>query len=134
MLILVLADLIGAGLRTPSLLDAAEEAWIELMSGVGVRDGDLVLVDAAGQYSHYPSDITRTWPVSGTFTGPQRDLYQAILNVQKYAITRAVPGNTINDINNLVHEAFVPELKQLGERFTVNRKVHPPPPNSKLPS
>ncbi|KAF8419439.1 peptidase M24, structural domain-containing protein [Tirmania nivea] len=88
-----------------------------------LRDGELVLVDAAGQYSHYPSDITRTWPVNGVFTEPQRDLYQAVLNVQKYAITLAVPGNTINDINNLVHEAFVPELQQLGERFTVNRRI-----------
>ena len=92
------------------------------------RDGELVLVDAAGQYSHYPSDITRTWPVSGMFTGPQRDLYQAVLNVQKYAITLAVPGNTINDIDNLVHEAFIPELAQLGERFTVNRRVRSPHP------
>ena len=127
MLILVLVDWIGV---EPPV--NAKEVWIELMNGVcgGVRDGDLVLVDAAGQYSHYPSDITRTWPVNGVFTPLQRDLYQAVLNVQKYAITLAVPGNTINDINHLVHEAFIPELQQLGERFTVNQEVCPPPPHT----
>ncbi|RPB19154.1 Creatinase/aminopeptidase [Terfezia boudieri ATCC MYA-4762] len=91
----------------------------------GCRDGELVLVDAAGQYSHYPSDITRTWPVSGIFTSPQRDLYQAVLNVQKYAITLAVPGNTISGIDNLVNEAFVPELAQLGARFTIITTLKP---------
>ncbi|KAG5455567.1 MAG: peptidase M24, structural domain-containing protein [Olpidium bornovanus] len=50
------------------------------------RDGDLVLVDAGALLYGYTSDVTRTWPVSGTFTEPQRKLYQAVLHVQKECI------------------------------------------------
>ena len=49
-------------------------------------DGDLVLVDCGGEYNAYASDITRTWPVNGKFTEPQRELYQAVLNVNKACI------------------------------------------------
>lgn len=51
-----------------------------------LRDGDLVLVDAGGRFGGYCADISRTWPVNGTFTEPQKDLYQAVLNVQKKCI------------------------------------------------
>ena len=43
-----------------------------------VRDGDLVLMDAGTEYSGYCSDLTRTWPVSGTFTPQQRDVYEVV--------------------------------------------------------
>jgi intermediate cleaving peptidase 55 len=51
-----------------------------------LRDGDLVLVDAGVEYGFYASDITRTWPVNGTFSDPQRALYQAVLTCQKQLI------------------------------------------------
>lgn len=51
-----------------------------------LRDGELVLVDAAGRYGGYCADISRTWPVNGKFTDPQKDLYQAVLNVQKECV------------------------------------------------
>ncbi|KAL0073659.1 peptidase M24, structural domain-containing protein [Phycomyces blakesleeanus] len=51
-----------------------------------LRDGDLVLVDCGGEYNGYASDITRTWPVNGKFTEPQREIYQAVLNVNKACI------------------------------------------------
>lgn len=53
-----------------------------------LQDGELVLIDAGCEYGQYASDITRTFPVSGKFTEPQRDLYQAVLNVQKECIKR----------------------------------------------
>lgn len=43
-----------------------------------VRDGQLVLVDAGGEYECYASDITRTWPVNGRFSDGQKELYQAV--------------------------------------------------------
>lgn len=49
-------------------------------------DGDLVLVDCGGEYNGYASDITRTWPINGKFTEPQKKLYQAVLNVNKACI------------------------------------------------
>ncbi|OZJ02425.1 hypothetical protein BZG36_04831, partial [Bifiguratus adelaidae] len=51
-----------------------------------LRDGDLVLLDGGGEYAGYASDITRTWPVNGTFSPAQKQLYQAVLNVQKKCI------------------------------------------------
>jgi Xaa-Pro aminopeptidase len=48
-----------------------------------VEDGSMVLLDAGCEYGHYTSDITRTWPVNGSFTDPQRVLYEIVLNVQK---------------------------------------------------
>src|SRR5439155_11162365 len=51
-----------------------------------IQSGDLVVMDAAGEYSLYASDITRTVPVSGKFTGRQRGIYNIVLESQKVAI------------------------------------------------
>lgn len=48
-----------------------------------VQDGDLVLFDAGCEFGGYSSDITRTWPVNGSFTQPQQVLYEIVLNLQK---------------------------------------------------
>lgn len=61
-------------------------AFKETLTNENLRDGDLVLVDCGGEYNYYASDITRTWPVNGKFTEPQRELYQAVLNVNKACI------------------------------------------------
>ena len=72
-----------------------------------VRSGDLVLIDAGCELEGYASDITRTFPANGTFTGPQRALYELVLDSQKAAIaTRA--GNRFND----PHDATVAVLAQ----------------------
>lgn len=47
-----------------------------------VHDGNMVLLDAGCEYGGYSSDITRTWPINGSFTEPQRVLYEIVLNVQ----------------------------------------------------
>lgn len=47
-----------------------------------VQDGDMVLLDAGCEYGGYSSDITRTWPINGSFTEPQRVLYEIVLNLQ----------------------------------------------------
>ncbi len=60
----------------------------------------MVLIDAGCEYAHYASDITRTFPVSGTFTPPQRDLYQAVLNVQKECIKRCTVEDEVG-VNEL---------------------------------
>jgi intermediate cleaving peptidase 55 len=53
-----------------------------------LQPGELLLLDAGCEYSHYASDITRTFPVSGKFSEPQKDLYQAVLNVQKKCVEK----------------------------------------------
>lgn len=59
-----------------------------------IQNGELVLIDAGGEWNGYASDITRTFPVSGTFTPAQRALYQAVLNVQKQCVSLLCTGST----------------------------------------
>lgn len=73
-----------------------------------LKDGDLVLVDAGAEYDHYAADITRTFPVNGKFTEPQRQLYEVVLKAQMAAIKMVKPGNHWNQ----PHEAAVKVLTQ----------------------
>jgi Xaa-Pro aminopeptidase len=59
-----------------------------------MQSGDLVVIDAAGEYSMYASDITRTMPVSGKFTARQREIYDIVLGAQKAAITAFQSGKS----------------------------------------
>ena len=59
-----------------------------------LRSGDLCLIDAGCELDGYASDITRTFPVNGKFTGPQRALYDITLAAQEAAIAATRPGNT----------------------------------------
>ncbi len=58
-----------------------------------LRDGDLVLIDAGCELDGYASDISRTFPVNGRFSGPQKDLYELVLAAQTAAIAQVAPGN-----------------------------------------
>lgn len=57
-----------------------------------LKDGELLLIDAAGRYHGYCADITRTFPINGKFTSEQRDLYQVVLNAQVKAIETIKAG------------------------------------------
>ncbi|MBN7819758.1 aminopeptidase P N-terminal domain-containing protein [Bowmanella yangjiangensis] len=57
-----------------------------------LQDGELLLLDAGGDYQYYTADITRTIPVNGKFSGPQRDLYQLVLASLDAAIAIVRPG------------------------------------------
>ena len=57
-----------------------------------MKDGDVVVMDVAGSYSGYASDITRTLPVNGHFTPRQREIYEIVLGAQNAAIAAAKPG------------------------------------------
>ena len=57
-----------------------------------MQDGDVVVMDVAGSYSGYASDITRTLPASGHFTPRQREIYEIVLGAQNAALTAIKPG------------------------------------------
>src|SRR5207249_1889682 len=57
-----------------------------------LEDGDLLLIDAACEYGYHAADITRTFPVNGRFSGPQRAIYEVVLKAQLAAIDAARPG------------------------------------------
>lgn len=73
-----------------------------------LQDGDLLLIDAGCELDGYASDITRTFPVNGRFSGPQRDLYELVLAAQAAAIEAVRPGNHWN----APHEAALNVLVQ----------------------
>lgn len=70
--------------------------------------GDLLLIDAGCELHGYASDITRSFPVSGQFSGPQKTLYEIVLSAQLAAIEAAQPGNHWN----APHEAALDVLVQ----------------------
>ncbi|KAJ5125689.1 hypothetical protein N7448_005007 [Penicillium atrosanguineum] len=81
-----------------------------------LRDGDLVLVDGGGELGGYISDITRTWPVNGKFTDPQRDLYNAVLNVHRscLALCRENANLSLDKLHGIAENDLKDQLKQLG--------------------
>ncbi len=73
-----------------------------------LRDGDLVLIDAGCELDSYASDITRTFPVNGKFSGPQKTLYEIVLASQQAAIDATGPGKLFTD----GHDAALKVLAQ----------------------
>ena len=73
-----------------------------------LRSGELCLIDAGCELDGYASDITRTFPVSGKFTGPQRALYDITLAAQEAAVAMTKPGNSFMQ----PHEAALKVLTQ----------------------
>ncbi len=73
-----------------------------------VRRGELVLIDAACELDGYASDITRTFPANGTFSGPQRTLYEIVLASQEAAVAATQAGARFTD----PHDAAVKVLAQ----------------------
>jgi len=73
-----------------------------------LRDGDLLLIDAAAEFGSYAADITRTFPVNGRFSAAQKDTYEVVLAAQIAAIDTVRPGSDWN----APHEAAVRVLTQ----------------------
>jgi Xaa-Pro aminopeptidase len=78
------------------------------------KDGELVLMDFGAEYANYAADLTRTVPVNGKFTPRQKDVYNAVLRVQKAAISILRPGNTLEEYHKAVGQMMEKELIDLG--------------------
>lgn len=79
-----------------------------------LRDGQLLLIDAAGEYDYYSSDITRTFPVGKKFTAPQAKIYDLVLKAQKEAIAMAKPGEVLPAIHKHASLVMIEGLLSLG--------------------
>jgi Xaa-Pro aminopeptidase len=77
-------------------------------------DGDLLLVDAGSEYEYYASDVTRTFPVSGRFTPPQRAIYELVLRSELLAIDATRAGATLDDVHGVAVRVLVEGLIELG--------------------
>ena len=79
-----------------------------------LKDGDLLLIDAGCELDGYASDITRTFPVNGKFSGPQRDIYELVLAAQAAAIEQVKPGNEWEDPHRAAVRVLVQGLIDFG--------------------
>ena len=79
-----------------------------------LKDGDLVLIDAACEYQLYASDITRTFPVNGKFSPEQKALYEVVLKAQLAAIDAVRIGNSYKEPHRIAVRILVQGLLDLG--------------------
>lgn len=79
-----------------------------------LRRGDLVLIDAGGEYGNYAADITRTFPVNGQFSAEQRAIYELVLKAQKAGIATIKPGVAWNRVQQIMVRILTEGLCELG--------------------
>jgi Xaa-Pro aminopeptidase len=77
------------------------------------KDGDVLLLDIGAEYANYNADLTRTIPVNGRFTRRQREVYDAVLRVQKAAMKMLKPGIVYFDYHKEVQKITEAELIKL---------------------
>ena len=87
-----------------------------------IRDGELVLIDAGCELDGYASDITRTFPANGRFTGPQRTLYELVLASQEAAVAATKPGARFTDPHDATVKVLTQGMLDLG---LIDRQKHP---------
>jgi Xaa-Pro dipeptidase len=73
-------------------------------------DGQMLLIDAAGAYLGYTSDVTRTWPVNGRFAPAQRTVYNMVLRVQERGIGATVVGASWHNVSEAARRDLLDEL------------------------
>lgn len=106
----------GSGWAYPSIVGCGENATI-LHYGTNdmvCNDGEIILIDAAAEYQGYASDITRSWPINGSFSQDQKLIYQLVLNSQKAAIAECIVGNSFTAPHDKACEILAEGLIELG--------------------
>ena len=106
----------AAGPAYTSIVGAGPNATVlHYINNDGVlRDGELLLVDAGAEYKGYASDITRTFPISGRFTKPQREIYDLVLKAQMSCVEMVRPGVTHDQLKQHSIEVLTEGMAELG--------------------
>jgi Xaa-Pro aminopeptidase len=93
----------GRGLSYSSIVGAGPDAAVLHYPNDDrvIGEGELVLIDAASEFEHYKSDVTRTFPASGTFTPEQRKVYEVVLRAADTARARMRPGMTLAELHDI---------------------------------
>ena len=89
------------------------------------HQGDLVLIDFGAEYANYAADVTRTVPVNGKFSKRQKEVYNAVLKIQKAAIKMLKPGNALEAYQEKVVQLMEAELIRLGVLKKADIKKQP---------
>jgi Xaa-Pro aminopeptidase len=79
-----------------------------------MEDGDLVVMDIGAEFRGYSADVTRTAPVSGLFSEPQRQIYEAVLEAQEAAIAAVQPGVGFQAVGAAASAVLAERLTELG--------------------
>jgi Xaa-Pro aminopeptidase len=106
----------ASGVAYNSIVGGGENATIlhYVENNRPLNDGDLLLVDAGAEFQGYAADITRTFPVNGRFTQPQREVYDVVLDVQLQCIEETKTGKTVKGRQKLSIELLTEGMKKLG--------------------
>ncbi len=79
-----------------------------------IEDGDLVLIDAAAELEGYSSDITRTFPANGKFTGPQRAIYEIVYSANRKGLDLSAPGSSLRAIHDAATRVLTEGMVEIG--------------------
>lgn len=79
-----------------------------------LHQGDLILIDAGGEFENYAADITRTFPVNGRFSPEQKSIYELVLKAQKAGIAAIKPGLMWNEVQLIMVKILTAGLCELG--------------------
>ncbi|QLB14740.1 Xaa-Pro aminopeptidase [Mannheimia granulomatis] len=79
-----------------------------------LKDGDLLLIDAGAEFAYYAGDITRTFPINGKFSEPQKALYELTLTMLKEATRLLIPNSSIKVANDKAVQILTEGLVRLG--------------------
>jgi Xaa-Pro aminopeptidase len=103
-------------LAYPSIVGGGENGCIlhYTENDTRLKSGQLVLVDAGGEYQGYAADITRTYPVNGRFSTEQKALYEVVLAAQLAAIEMVYPGSHWNAPHEVAVKVITQGLLRLG--------------------
>lgn len=79
-----------------------------------LKAGDVMVVDAAGEYHGYSADVTRSFPIGGKFTKDQRAIYDIVYRAQEAGIKQCRPGVSMRNVGNAAAEILAKGLMDLG--------------------
>ncbi len=101
----------GDGYR--AIIASGPNAWYGhyFRNDAELREGDLVLFDYAPDYLYYTSDIGRMWPIGGTYSPLQRELYGFVVEYHKALLARIRPGRTAEEIHADAADAMRPRIE-----------------------
>ena len=106
----------GAGWSYPAIVAGGDNSCIlhYTENNAELQDGHVLLIDAGAEVDGYASDITRTFPVNGRFSGEQRAIYALVLAAQKAAIDKVRPGCHFNEPHDAAVRTLTEGLVALG--------------------
>ncbi len=106
----------SAGVAYNSIVGGGKNATIlhYVANDQKLRGAELVLIDAACELDGYASDVTRTYPVGGAFSGPQRAIYEVVLAAQLASLEASKPGATLPEVHNASVRKLTEGMVSLG--------------------